>query len=181
MYVYHVVTDRPLKVGQQMLFDETHHNGVYQRVCDKIHVVKEIYSNPEKYSAETLEHHTSVAMRELALEEVRKKKYPTYPSRMSCLYVSRTFEEADNWGKYFAKIGRPTYSIVKLEIDGNCFYGDATKCFDAHLDEQENIWLAEIYWKNDSNDADHRPIVEMLVDGRIKVVEIIKEINANIK
>ena len=58
---------------------------------------------------------------------------------MSCLYVSRTFEEADNWGKYFAKIGRPTYSIVKLEIGGNCFYGDATKCFDAQLDEQENM------------------------------------------
>ena len=181
MYAYHVVTDRPLKMGQQLLFDESHHNGVYQRVCDKMDVVKEIYGNPEKYSAETLEHHTSVAMRELALEEVRKKKYPSYPSRMGCLYVSRTFEEADNWGKYFAKIGRPTYSIVKLEIDGNCFYGDATKCFDAQLDEQENIRLAEIYWKNDSNDADHRPIVEMLVDGRIKVVEIIKEINANIK
>ena len=41
--------------------------------------------------------------------------------------------------------------------------------------------LAEIYWKNERNDADDRPIVEMLVDGRIKVVEIIKEINANIK
>ena len=41
--------------------------------------------------------------------------------------------------------------------------------------------LAEIYWKNESNDADGPPIVEMLVDGRIKVVEIIKEINANIQ
>ena len=180
MYAYHVVTDRPLKVGQQIIFDETHHNGVYQRVYEKINIVKEIYSNPANYNAETLEHHTSVAMRELALEEVRKKKYPTYPSRMSCLYVSRTFKEADNWGKYFAKIGRSTYSIVKLEIDGNCFYGDATKCFDAQLDEQENIRLAEIYWKNESNDADDPPIVEMLVDGHIKVVEIIKEINVNI-
>ena len=181
MYAYHVVTDRPLKVGQQLVFDETHHNGVYQRVYEKLNIVKEIYGNPANYNAETLEHHTSVAMRELALEEVRKKKYPTYPSRMSCLYVSRTFEEADNWGKYFAQIGRPTYSIVKLEIEGNCFYGDATKCFDAQLDEQENMRLAEIYWKNESNDADNPPIVEMLVDGHIKVVERIKEINANIK
>ena len=165
MYAYHVATDRPMKVGQQIIFDETHHNGVYQRVCDKINIVKDIYSYPEKYSSEMLEHHTSVSMRELALEEVRKKKYPAYPSRMSCLYVSKTFEEADNWGKYFAKIGRPTYSIVKLEIDGNCFFGDATKCFDAQLNEQENLRMAEIYWKNESNEADNPPIVEMLVDG----------------
>ena len=87
MYVYHVVTDRPMKAGQQFFFDETHHNGVHQRVFDKIDIVKDIYRNPAKYSAESLEHHTSVAMRELALEEVRKKKYPTYPSRMSCLYA----------------------------------------------------------------------------------------------
>ena len=180
MYAYHVVTDRPMKVGQEILFDETHHSGVYQRVIAKIDIVKEIYSNPEKYDAETLEHHTSVAMRELALEEVRKKKYPQYPSRMSCLYVSRTFEEADNWGKYFAKIGRPTYCIVKLEIEGNCFYGDAKKCFDAQLSEQENFRLAEIYWKNESNDGDEPPIVEMLVDGHIQVIEIVKEINENI-
>ena len=181
MYAYHVVTDRPIKVGQQIIFDEAHHNGVYQRVYDKINIVKDIYSHPEKYSSEMLEHHTSVAMRELALEEVRKKKYRAYPSRMSCLYVSKTFEEADNWGKYFSKIGRPTYSIVKLEINGNCFYGDATKCFDAQLNEHENLRLAEIYWKNESNDVNNPPIVEMLVDGRIKVVEMIKEINANIK
>lgn len=180
MYAYHVVTDRPMKVGQEILFDESHHSGVYQRVIAKIDIVKEIYDNPEKYDAETLEHHTSVAMRELALEEVRKKKYPQYPSRMSCLYVSRTFEEADNWGKYFAKIGRPTYSIVKLEIEGNCFYGDAKKCFDAQLSEQENFRLAEIYWKNESSDGDEPPIVEMLVDGHIKVIEIVKEINENI-
>ena len=64
-------------------------------------------------------------MCELALEKVRRKKYPQYPSRMSCLYVSKNFDEADNWGKYFAKIGRPTYSIVKLKIEGNCFIGDA--------------------------------------------------------
>ena len=36
--------------------------------------------------------------------------------------------------------------------------------------------LAEIYWRNESNDADDPLIVEMLVDVHIKVVEMIKEI-----
>jgi hypothetical protein len=39
MYVYHVVTDRPMQVGQQIVFDETHHSGVYRRVFDKIDIV----------------------------------------------------------------------------------------------------------------------------------------------
>lgn len=181
MYAYHVVTDRPMHVGQQIIFDETHHSGVYQRVHEKIDIVNDIYANPTKYNADQLEHHTSVALRELALEEIRQKKYPAYPSRMSCLYVSGTFEEADKWGKFFAEIGRPTYHIVKLKIDGNCFVGDAAKCFDGQPDKQENLRLAERYWANKPDDTDESPVCEMLVDGSITVVEIVKEINANIK
>ena len=180
MYAYHVVTERPMQVGQQIIFDEVNHNGVYQRVCDKMEIVKDIYSHPENYNAEKLEHHTSVALRELALEEVRKKKYSNYPSRMACLYVSKTFEEAVNWAKFFAKIGRPTYHIVKLQIEGNCFIGDAAKCFEGQIERQENLRLAELYWKNETNDTDKPPVFEMLVDGKITVVEIEKEINENI-
>ena len=47
MYAYHVVTDRPLEVGQKIIFDESHHNGVYKRVYDKINIVKDIYRHPE--------------------------------------------------------------------------------------------------------------------------------------
>lgn len=180
MYFYHVVTDKPMYVGQQIIFDEEHHSGVYQRVREKTGIVNEIYANPSKYNADELEHHTSVALRELALEEVRQRKYPQYPSRMSCLYVSKTFEEAENWGKFFAQIGRPTYCIVKLEVKGNYFIGDATKCFDGQTDKEENLRLAEIYWENKTDNSDEHPIREILVDGKITVVEIVKEINANI-
>lgn len=31
-------------------------------------------------------------------------------------------------GRVFARIGRPTYSIVELEVKGTYFIGDATKC-----------------------------------------------------
>ena len=89
MKVYHVVTDRPMKVGQKIIFDENNHSGVYQRVIDKLDIVHEIYKNPKNYQANELEHHTSVALRELAMEDVRKEKYPFYPSRMNSLYVSR--------------------------------------------------------------------------------------------
>lgn len=181
MFAYHVVTDRPMYVGQRIMFDEEHHSGVYQRVYDKIDIVNDIYANPAKYDVEILEHHTSVALRELALEEVRQKKYPQYPSRMGCLYVSKSFEEAENWGKFFVEIGRPTYHIVKLDIEGNCFIGDATKCFKGQLSKEENLRLAEVYWERNVDTENKQAICEMLVNGQITVVEIVKEINANIE
>ncbi len=30
MFAYHVITDRPIQLGEQIIFDETHHNGVYK-------------------------------------------------------------------------------------------------------------------------------------------------------
>lgn len=158
MYAYHVITDRPLQIGQQIIFDEEHHNGVYQRVYAKKQIVEDIYANPGQYNAENLEYPVLVALRELALEEVRVKKHPEYPSRMSCLYVSGTQKEAE----------------------GKCFVGDATKCFDGQTDKEENIRLAELYWENKSNDSEERSICEMLVDGCITIVEFVKVINANV-
>ena len=46
MFAYHVITDRPIQLGEQIIFDETHHNGVYKRVYDKIEIVNDIYNNP---------------------------------------------------------------------------------------------------------------------------------------
>lgn len=96
---YHVVTDRPMYVGQQIIFDNEHHSGVYRRVYDETDTVNHLYSNPDKYHAATLEHHTSVTLRELPLEEIRRKKYPQYPSGSGCLYVSKLIEEAEKMGK----------------------------------------------------------------------------------
>lgn len=180
MIAYHVVTDRPMTVGQKILFDENHHSGVYQRVQDKLEAVHQIYADPDAYCAETLEHHTAVALRELAMEEIRLKKYPHYPSRMSCLYVSETLEEAQKWAAFFAKSGRPTYAIVKLRIDGHCFAGDASRCFRGTPDKQLNLHLAEQYWNPQAAPQQSNPVTEWLAEGQITVLEIIQEINANL-
>ena len=180
MIFYHVVSDVPKQAGQRFVLDEKHPNGVYDRVYAQMGIVEDIYKNPEKYEGVELSHEVKVALRELALEKVRKEKYPRHPSRMAALYVSRTFEEAERWGEYFARIGRPTYGVARIEVDGNCYYGDAYKCFDGTISEEENLRLAEIYWRNGPNEDGHEPIIEVLADGDIKIVEIVKEINANI-
>jgi len=176
IYAYHVVTDRPLKLGQHILFDEEHHSGVYERVMLKEELVKDFYEHPEKYDIDTLDYPLSVAIREFALEEVRAKKYPNYPSRMNCLYTSPTVEESQQWFDYFTGLGRLTYQIVKVKVKGRFFVGDATKCFDAALEKEENLRQAERYWENKENPPGERSITELLVDGDIEVVEIIKEV-----
>ncbi|MBR2719427.1 MAG: DUF2441 domain-containing protein [Clostridia bacterium] len=178
MYAYHVVTERPMVLGQRIVFDEEHHSGVYQRVMDRVDIVKDVYAHPEKYPL-PLEHHIDVAIRELAMEQVRKEKFPEYPSRMASLYVSATFEEAKQWADYFVSLGRPTYAIVKLRVEGRSFVGDACNCFDGTPDLADNLARAEHYWRNLPND-EGRPIHEMLVDGEIVVEEIAEEINANL-
>lgn len=179
-YAYHVVTEKPMQIGQHILFHKDRHNGVYQRVIEKIDTVRHIYAHPYLYNADELAHHTAVAMRELALEEVRQKKYPMYPSRMSCLYVSNTLEEAEKWCELFVAWNRPTYQIVKLRVNGNYFVGDANNCFTARLNKQENLLLAERYWENKPNLHNLAPITEILADGDIEVAQIVKEIGANL-
>ena len=148
LIVYHVVTEKPMYIGQHIRFDGNHHNGVWQRVNEKTDIVNDIYNCPDYYKNTVLEHHTAVALRELALEKVRMDKYPNFPSRLACLYVSKTLE---------------------------VFYGDAENCFDGRLNEQENLMLADQYWNNKS--FNNNSIIEMLVDGDIEVVEILKSKN----
>ncbi len=178
MKVYHVVCDRPLQVGQRIIFDEENHSGVYQRVMALADTAADVLAHPEKYPL-PLEHHLDVAIRELAMEQVRREHYPEYPSRMACLYVSREVGPAKQWAEYFARLGRPTYAVVELEVEGRCFVGDALNCFDGTPDQADNLARAERYWQNAPNE-DGDPIWEMLVDGDIRVVRVIEEINANI-
>lgn len=172
---YHVVTEKPMKLGQVIVFDEKNHSALYDRVYNLLEKINDIYSNPSKYQDDELDHHTKVALRELALEEVRKNKYPNYPSRLASLYVTSTKEEAESWYNYFISLGRDVYQIVKVSVDGNTFTGDACNCFDGTIDKDYNLLEAEIYWEGKDNTKGEKPVYETIVDGKIKVIEIIKD------
>ncbi len=173
-YAWHVVTDRSMTLGQHILFDGTHHNGVYARVMEKLPLVEQIYAAPEAWQGRELEHHLSVALRELAMEEVRREEFPEYPSRMACLYVSSDPEDSRLWARLFRDWGRDVKQIVRLRVRGRCFPGDANNCFPGSPDRAENLRLARHYWQNLPNLQKERPIREMLVDGELEVVEILE-------
>lgn len=173
-YAYHAVTERPMSLGQRIVFDGERVSGVYGRVMEKMPLVQEVYAHPERYRAEEMEHHLCVALRELAMEEVRKAEFPQYPSRMASLYVSKTLPEAEQWFAFFRRIGRPTFQIVRVQCDGRCFSGNAELCFQGTPDREENQRLARRYWLNPAVPGETK-VTEMLIDGQIEVAEICKQ------
>lgn len=54
-------------------------------------------------------------------------------------------------------------------------------CFDASFNENEKILMVKRYWGNLPNMQNEAPIIEILADGEIEVLEIVKEIHANIE
>lgn len=178
---YHVVTERPMEQGQLLSIGESWESGVYRRVMEKLPVVEQIYNAPKSWEGKEIEHHTMVALRELALEQVRRERFPQYPSRLHCLYVSESLEESRQWGMFFAQLGRPTYHIVKLEISGRKFVGNANLCFQGTPNQERNLELAGSYWQVSPDPSGERPVWEILVDGKVRVAEIVEEIGKNLE
>lgn len=172
--VYHVVTERPMVQGQELLFDETHHNGVYDRVMtfQKIINGEPVHTPTADLIRKNLDKWSKVAYRELALEKIRRAEFPQYPSRMACLYTSQTLEEAQNWAGFFKNIGRDVYSIVKLRVYGRTFSGDACNCFDGVADETVTLPFARRYWQVAPTE---KPVIETIADGRIVVEELVEK------
>jgi len=159
-------------LGQKILMDENHPNGVCRRVraweaMERGEAVGGelgglIASNPGRWA--------QVARRELAMETIRSECFPHLPSRLHSLYASRTLAEARSWAGFFKKSGRKVYSIVLLEVDGPVFDGDACNCFDGAGDETD-LENALRYWQNAPTE---KPVIETLVSGVLTVKEIIE-------
>ena len=116
-FAYHAVTERPMP--PRICLDEGRPNGVRARVEAQRGIVEDIWANPEKYRGEELPYPVKVVLRELALEKVRREEYPGYPSRLGCLYVSRTLQEARHWAEYFDRLGREAQNHRRF-LRGGC-------------------------------------------------------------
>jgi len=170
--VYHAITERPMTVGQTIIFDSEHHNGVYNRIM----TCKQILDgeNPQGELADFIRsdilNWIGTTFRELAMERVRASEYPQYPSRLACLYTAKTFDEAKEWALFFKRVGRKTYGVAKIRVEGEVYEGLATNCFDGTTDMNANTERARHYWSN--GESEDPPITEVLAAGRLTVLEI---------
>jgi|GEM_PF-122537 len=193
-FAYHLVTRNKMYIGQIINFEHSQKNTLYsfffdneqvntkgedciqiinaQKMKDGLHLSKEDAEVTFKYVAQTIR-----AIREVIVEMVRLQDFPKYPSRLSCLYATKSYEDALKWKEIFDLYNRNVLQIVKLRVNGNYFEGNAK------LLPQEDgapfsrkIEQAKNYWKSDSKSE----LTELLINGKIEVVEIMEDYVMNI-
>ncbi len=120
-----------------------------------------------KYVSQTIR-----AIREVVVEMVRLDLYPEYPSRLSCLYAAKSYEDALKWKELFDSYNRKVLQIVKLRVIGNSFEGDGKLLpKEDGLPFTQKIEQAREYWKGNVKNE----LPELLINGKIEVIEIIND------
>lgn len=178
-----------MELGQIINFDDNQHNTLYRFFFEKeqlnskgedsLRILQDHYSidglNMNKEDAEVVSRYmgqTIRAIRETITEMVRLQEYPDNPSRLSCLYAAKTYENALKWKELFDSFHRNVLQIVKLRVKGNCFEGDANLLpKEDGVPFAQKIDQAKEYWKGNVKNE----LPELLINGEIEVVEIIDE------
>ena len=189
IYAYHNVTKKKMSLGQMLYFDDKQKNVLYQFFFEKerlnskgedsIEILYGHYTDEglklNKENADVAISYvgqTIRAIREVIVEMVRLQEYPEYPSRLSCLYAAKSYEDALKWKGIFDSYNREVLQLVKLRVVGSFFEGDG------NLLPQEDgvpfslkIEQARAYWKGNVKNE----LPELLINGQIEVVEIVQD------
>ncbi|MGF9964397.1 DUF2441 domain-containing protein [Bacillus rhizoplanae] len=189
LYAYHIVTRKKMSLGQIINFDKSQNNTLYHfffkreqlnsKDEDFIQIFQGHYTNEGlnlnkedsevaiKYIDQTIR-----AIREVIAEMVRLQEYPEYPSRLSCLYAAKSYEDALKWKELFDSYNRKVLQIVKLRVMGNSFEGDGNLLpKEDGIPFSQKIEQAREYWKGNVKNE----LPELLINGKIEVVEIIND------
>jgi len=191
-YAYHIVTRKEMKIGQIIQFDTNQTNTLYRFFFERkqlnsigedgMKILNNHYKNDELHinneNAKVVMNYmdqTIRAVRETIVEMVRLQEYPEYPSRLSCLYAAKSYEDALKWKALFDSYNREVLQIVKLRVIGSSFEGDGTLLpKEDGISFSQKIEQAKEYWKgNVQND-----LPELLINGEIEVVEIIDDFSS---
>lgn len=192
LYVYHIVTRKKMSLGQIISFDKNQRNTLYSFFFEReqlnskgedfFRILQEHYSNEGlylnkenadvaiKYADQTIR-----AIREVIVEMVRLQEFPDYPSRMSCLYATKNYEDVLKWKELFDSYNRKVLQIVKLRVIGNSFEGDGNLLpKEEGVPFSQKIEQAREYWQGNVKNE----LPELLIDGKIEVVEVINDFTA---
>ncbi|PEJ45692.1 DUF2441 domain-containing protein [Bacillus wiedmannii] len=188
-YVYHIVTREKMNIGQIIHFGKNQTNTLYRFFFEReqlnssgedgIKIINNHYKNEELHinneNAKVVMNYmdqTIRAVRETIVEMVRLQEFPEYPSRLSCLYAAKSYEDALKWKALFDSYNREVLQIVKLRVIGNCFEGDGNLLpKEDGIPFSQKIEQAREYWKGTVNNE----LPELLINGKSEVVEIIDD------
>ena len=183
-YAFHLVTNNQMTVGQIIDFTENQHNtlhrfflekeirndqhqDVFEVIAGKSALNEEDTAMVKRYLGSSVR-----AIREQITEYVRIQHFPHYPSRLSCLYATKTIDQAMQWKSMFESYNREVLQLVKLKVEGRYFESDALLLpKEDGSSFAKKIEQAHSYWSNKSSSS----LLELLIDGKIEVCEIIED------
>ena len=179
---YHANSGDKVSIGDILIFNSNTHNKMYDEVFNKEYKLNnmdanELLINKKKnndlnFSIEEFKlllstvNNDAFVMRELALEEVRKEKYPNYPSRLNCLYVTKDKQDALEWTNILKRNHKECKQILTLELTGDLYTFDGNLMRRQNVSYEEQLKRAEEYWNSTSDNP------EYLFYGEAKVVDI---------
>lgn len=186
-FVYHLVTRTKMYLGQIINFEDNQNNALYRFFFEReqlnskgedfLQILYGNYTNEginlDKENADVAIRYTDQtirAIREVIVEMVRLQEYPHYPSRLSCLYAAKSYEDVLKWKELFDSNNRKVLQIVKLRVIGNSFESDGNLLpKEDGTPFSKKIEQAREYWKGHTKNE----LPELLINGKIEVKEII--------
>lgn len=191
LILYQVATDRNYKVGDKLVFNKNTVTGQYnkvmnldatfdnKRICDILFKVsksrfKRISKKQLNEIAYLLDSY-DVALRDLAIENVRKELFPDYPSRMHSMYLSENKEQTFEYLKEKATEKGKTYQAVAVKLNGKIFRAGVKDCLVRRSGKSYSYYTekAKAYW---SQKCPKDQALEILFEGEAEIVEILKEV-----
>ena len=180
---YHANSGKEYKVGDTLVFNARTHNKMYDEVYNNEYKLdnidaNELLINKKRNNDTNLSidefllvfktiNNDAFVLRELALEEVRKNKYPNYPSRLNCLYVTKDKEDAINWSNILKRNKKVCKQILTLELTGELFTFDGSLMKRLNTSYQKQLEMAEEYWNSIPSSNP-----EYLFYGEAKVIDV---------
>lgn len=181
MEFYHLVTRKPLTIGQKIFFDGRQHNRLYDFFLAQqpenaagqtvFQVLQQGWTDENQMFLQAARAHEARALREIITELVRLQQFSHLPSRFECLYGTQTLADCERWQKNFESFDRKVVQLIKVTSAGPFFSGDAQLLPTlADVSLTEKIAQAQAYWQTASTD-----LAEVLIGGEIEVTAILKE------
>lgn len=186
--LYQIATDRHYEVGDKLVFGKEY-NYQGQRVYngDKLNKrrtyddgysfvdSKKIFANKKLVldMSKQLEEYDFI-LREIAFEELRKKEFKEYPSRLKCMFLSESKEVCLQNLKTFHHKGHGTFfQVVAVKLNGSVFYATSKNVRRTGLSYSDYYEMARVYWSQEQKS--NLPINEILFEGTAEIIEVIEE------
>jgi hypothetical protein len=116
---------------------------------------------------------TKINFREMILEEVRLKSFPTRPSRYTCMWLT----DKDGIDEWYKKLHRPSdgeYKIFEVEADGNIFLSSSLLLPHTSFPHEKMYGCAYRYWNPDDRSLKVIESREYLLEGQARLVKRVK-------